>query len=92
LLPSRTDPGAAIVRATSDAVRLVYGVEPILYPSMTASGPMYELCEAQHIPAVTFGTGHVADNVHGTDENIYLDDYFMAMYAMGEIISRFAEE
>jgi acetylornithine deacetylase/succinyl-diaminopimelate desuccinylase-like protein len=50
---------------------------------------MYDLCEAQHIPAITFGAGHAGDNTHGVDENIVLDDYFQAIGAMGEIIRRF---
>jgi acetylornithine deacetylase/succinyl-diaminopimelate desuccinylase-like protein len=87
--PSRTPPEAAIVRATREAVRTVYGVDPVVHPLMTASGPMYELCEAHGVPAVTFGAGHASDNVHGIDENICLDDYFQAMRAMGEIVRRF---
>lgn len=56
---------------------------------MPASGPMYDLCQAQGIPAVTFGAGHASDRVHGTDENIYVEDYFQAIRALGEIIRRF---
>lgn len=89
LRPSRTSPDAAIVRATDVAVRAIYGVEPIIYPLMPASGPMYDLCQAQGIPTVTFGAGHSGDRVHGIDENIYLDDYFQAIRAFGEIIRQF---
>jgi acetylornithine deacetylase/succinyl-diaminopimelate desuccinylase-like protein len=89
LRPSRTAPDAAIARVTQAAVESVYGVAPVVHPMMSASGPMYDLCEAQHIPAITFGAGHAGDNTHGVDENIVLDDYFQAIGAMGEIIRRF---
>jgi acetylornithine deacetylase/succinyl-diaminopimelate desuccinylase-like protein len=92
LRPSRTAPDAAIVRATQAAVEAAYGIAPVVHPMMSASGPMYDLCEAQGIPAVTFGAGHSGDNTHGVDENIVLDDYFQAISAMGEIIRRFGAE
>ncbi len=90
LLPARTDPHADLVRVTREAVQTVYGVEPIIYPTMPASGPMYELCHAQGIPALTFGAGHAGDNVHAANENIYVDDYFQAMQAFGDILWRFS--
>ncbi len=92
LRPSRTAPDAAIVQVTRAAIQHVYGMEPIIHPWMTASGPMYELCESQGVPAVTFGTGHPSDNVHGTDENIIMEDYFQAIRAFGEIVRRFGEQ
>jgi acetylornithine deacetylase/succinyl-diaminopimelate desuccinylase-like protein len=87
---ARTSPDAAIVRAMAAAVRHTYGVEPILYPLMPASGPMYDLCAAHGIPTVTFGAGHAGDNVHGIDENVYLDDYVQAMTAFCDMLPRFA--
>ncbi len=91
LRPARTKPDAAIVQAVQAAVRDVYALEPVVYPVMAASGPMYDLCEAHNIPTVTFGTGHAADNTHGADENIIMEDYFQAIRAIGEIIRRFGE-
>jgi acetylornithine deacetylase/succinyl-diaminopimelate desuccinylase-like protein len=91
LSPSRTAPDALIVQAVRQAVATVYGLEPVLQPTMYASGPMFELCQSQNIPAVTFGAGHPGDNVHGIDENIVLDDYFQAMRGFGEILRRFGE-
>lgn len=88
---ARTSPDTAIVQATRDAIRHTYGIEPILYPFMPASGPMYDLCQAQGTPAVTFGAGHAGDNVHGVDENICIDDYFQALEAFTEIFSRFTD-
>ncbi len=90
IYPARTPSDALIVRATREAVAAIYGLEPILHPLMPASGPMYDLCQARGIPAITFGAGHPADNVHGADENIYLDDYFQAIRGFGEIIRRYA--
>lgn len=90
LHPARTSSKAAIVRAVREAIRATYGDEPITYPLMPASGPMYDLCQAHGTPAVTFGAGHAGDNVHGVDENIYLTDYFQAIQCFGEILQRFA--
>jgi acetylornithine deacetylase/succinyl-diaminopimelate desuccinylase-like protein len=92
LQPARTSPSAPVVLATSAAVRSVYGVDPIVHPSMSASGPMYELCASRGVPAVTYGAGHPGDNVHGTDENIYMDDYFQAIRTMGAIMRNFGEQ
>lgn len=89
LLPGRTPLDAEIVRVTRRAVQKTYGVQPIIYPVIPASGPMYELCHANGIPALTFGTGHAGDNVHAANENIYLDDYFQAIQAFGDIIRYF---
>jgi acetylornithine deacetylase/succinyl-diaminopimelate desuccinylase-like protein len=91
LHPARTAPDAAIVRATIEAVQTVYGVPPVVHPLMAASGPMYDLCEAQGIPAVTFGAGHANDRTHGADENIFLEDYFQAMRTTAVLMRRFAE-
>ncbi len=90
LHPARFSPHTAIARAVRGAVRTVYGVEPVVYPLMPASGPMYDLCQAQGTPAITFGAGHPADNTHGVDENICLTDYFQALRCFGEILHQFA--
>lgn len=90
LHPAQTSPKAAIARIVRDAVYHVYDVEPVIYPLMPASGPMYDLCQAQGTPAITFGAGHAGDNVHGVNENIYLSDYFQAIRCFGEILQRFA--
>ena len=92
LNPARTSPDAAIVRVARAAVQDVYGVAPIVYPLMPASGPMYDVCDRQGTPAVNFGAGYPGDNVHGVDENVRIADYFEAMKCFGEIMTRFAEE
>lgn len=39
--PARSDPQAPIVQAAVEAARAVYGQEPVVYPLMAGSGPMY---------------------------------------------------
>ena len=52
LMPARTDPAAAVVRAAVAAVTGVHGAAPVVQPSSAGSGPMYQLCQAYGIPAV----------------------------------------
>lgn len=91
LHPARSSPNTAIARAVQEAVEISYGIKPVTYPLMPASGPMHTLCQALGTPALTFGAGHAGDNVHGVDENLFLEDYFQAIRCFAEILRRFAD-
>ncbi len=88
---ARTAPDAAIVRAAQKAVQEVYGQEPIIYPLMPASGPMYDLCQAQGTPAVCLGATHPGSSAHGIDENIAIEDYFAMMHTFCHLLREFAQ-
>jgi acetylornithine deacetylase/succinyl-diaminopimelate desuccinylase-like protein len=89
--PARSDLGAAIVRASIEAARATYGLEPIVYPTMAGTGPIYPLCQALGTPVASgAGAGYHGTMVHAPNENVRLADYFSAMRWMGYLIDAFA--
>ena len=90
--PAKSSPDAPVARAAIQAATIVYGQEPVVYPSMAGSGPMYPLSTALGIPAVSgLGVGHAQSRIHAPNENIRLEDYFQAVKFTGEFIRVFSE-
>ncbi len=84
-------PDALVVRAARQAARRVYGAEPVIYPRMAGSGPMYPLSNMLGIPAVLAGITHQGARAHAPNEHIILDDYWLGQRFVGELIKAFAE-
>lgn len=90
---AKSPPVAPIVQAALEAARAIYGQEPVVYPLMAGSGPMYHLSMALGIPAASgVGVGHAQSRIHAPNENIRIDDYIQGIKYIGELIERFAEE
>ena len=90
--PAKSSPDAPVARAAILAATIVYGQEPVVYPSMAGSGPMYPLSTALGIPAVSgLGVGHAQSRIHAPNENIRVEDYFQAVKFTGEFIRVFSE-
>jgi len=90
--PAKSSPHAEVARAAIQAAGIVYGEEPVVYPSMAGSGPMYPLSTALGIPVVSgMGVGHAQSRIHAPNENIRLEDYFQAVKFTGEFIRIFSE-
>lgn len=87
---ARSPLDSAVVRAAIDAAKKVYAAEPIVYPTMAGSGPMYPLCQQSGIPAVSAGCGWHDSRTHAPNESIQLTDYFEGMRFVRELIDRFA--
>jgi len=89
--PAKSSPDASIVRAAVEAARVVYGQDPVVYPSAAGSGPMYPLSQALGIPVVSgVGVGHAQSRIHAPNENIRLSDYFESVKFTGQFIRLFA--
>jgi acetylornithine deacetylase/succinyl-diaminopimelate desuccinylase-like protein len=86
---ARTPSDAPIVKAAIDAVRTVYGQDPVVYPLMAGSGPMYPLTQALGTPAFSAGVGYAGSSTHAPNENIRLKDYFEGIRFVGELIHCF---
>ena len=86
---AKTPSDAPIVKAAIAAVHAVYGQNPVVYPLMAGSGPMYPLTQALGTPAVSAGIGHAGSSVHAPNENIRLKDYFEGIRFVGELIRQF---
>ncbi len=80
---------ALIVKAAISAAKVVYGQNPVVYPLMAGSGPMYPLTQALGTPAFSAGVGYADSNVHAPNENIRLEDYFEGIRFVGELIRQF---
>ncbi len=87
--PARSPITSPVAQAAAAAARQVSGLEPVVYPNMAASGPMYTLCDAFGIPAVGFGVGWTGSNVHAPNENVRLKDYFDGIRLMAAFIEHF---
>lgn len=90
LMPARTDPNAAIVKVALAALEDVHGCAPNVYPSMAGSGPMYQLCQAYGIPAVSTGVGWAHSRNHAPNESIRIADFIEGIKVMGRIYGQFA--
>ena len=90
LYPAKAPLDAPMVKAASAAAQTVYGQEPVIYPLMAGSGPMYPLTQALGIPALAAGVGYAESNLHAPNENVRLEDYFEGIRFVGELIRRFA--
>jgi acetylornithine deacetylase/succinyl-diaminopimelate desuccinylase-like protein len=91
LMPARTDPHAAIVAVVLAALTEVHGVAPNVYPSMAGSGPMYQLCQAHGIPAISTGVGWARSRNHAPNESVRLVDYIQGIKVMGRVFGAFAQ-
>jgi len=86
---AKASPDAPIVKAAIAAAQAVYGQNPVVYPLMAGSGPMYPLTQALGTPAFSAGVGYAGSNVHAPNENIRLEDYFEGIRFVGELIRQF---
>ncbi len=88
--PSRWPPDTEVARASVEACREAYGVEPVVYPLMAGSGPMAQVCDRLGVPATGFGSGHAASANHAPNENIRSADYVDHIRAFGRFLHLFA--
>jgi acetylornithine deacetylase/succinyl-diaminopimelate desuccinylase-like protein len=89
--PGKSDPKAEVVQAAISAARQVYREhEPVVYPLMAGTGPVWPVAIAHGTPMVGFGTSYPGGRIHAPNENIRLADYFLAMRMMGRFIANFS--
>ncbi|MFC1976501.1 M20/M25/M40 family metallo-hydrolase, partial [Chloroflexota bacterium] len=89
--PGKSDPRAEVVQAAISAARQVYReYEPVVYPLMAGTGPVWPVAIAHSTPMVGFGTSYPGGRIHAPNENIRLVDYFQAMRMMGRFIADFS--
>lgn len=90
---AKSPPDAPIVQAALEAARTIYGQEPVVYPNLAGSGPMYHLTTALGIPVASgVGVSHAQSRIHAPNENIKIADYIQGIKYIGELIERFAGE
>lgn len=80
---SINDPFAVAVIET---IKEVEGHDPIIWPMVGGSGPMYLF---EGVPCISIGCGHANSNAHAPNENIFIDDFVIGMKTIAKLIHRF---
>jgi acetylornithine deacetylase/succinyl-diaminopimelate desuccinylase-like protein len=71
--PARISVNEQISKASIEAARKVYGVAPIVYPTVTGSAPNYVFVRNLNTPAIGTGCGDPNSNAHAPNESITVD-------------------
>ncbi len=79
----KTNPFAQTIIQT---FRDVYKHEPIVWPLVGGSGPMYLF---ENVPCVSIGTGHPDGNAHAPNENLVIEDWIQGMKTIATLIHTF---
>jgi acetylornithine deacetylase/succinyl-diaminopimelate desuccinylase-like protein len=87
--PARTPVNDPFVAQMSDAVREVYGAEPILVPNMAGTGPLYPFVTTLGLPTADCGIGYPDAAIHAPNENIRLEDFRKGTKAIAALLGRF---
>lgn len=89
--PARTALDDRLVQASSAVARSLYGLDPIIYPMIPGTGPMYALCQKWGIPSCAApGVSHPAANIHAPNENIFIEDYVETIKGIGLLMAEYA--
>ncbi|MCX8168655.1 MAG: M20/M25/M40 family metallo-hydrolase [Candidatus Methanomethylicia archaeon] len=86
---AKTDPKSEIVSIGLKSAREIYGLEPIVYPISSGSGPMYLFVNKLKIPMISIGVGYHESNTHSPNENIRLEDFKLGIKQIIRIIDMF---
>jgi acetylornithine deacetylase/succinyl-diaminopimelate desuccinylase-like protein len=87
--PARSDPASAVAQTVIGCVREMYG-EPVLWPFMPATGPIYPIVADLGVPTVLpVGVGRPDNRIHAPNENIHADDYLNTIRLMCRVWERF---
>ncbi len=70
-----TKSDAEIVKASVEAAKEAYNIEPQLLPMAAGSGPIYIFTNMAKTPMTGAGVGYYASKVHAPNENIRIEDF-----------------
>ena len=90
--PYRTGVGSDWAGLVIDAARDSYGSEPVVYPTMAGSGPMYDFGATLGIPVASAGIDHPSHKIHAPNENIRVADFVKGAQHIALIMQRFSAE
>lgn len=88
--PYRTGVGSQWAGLVIDAARDAYGPEPVVYPTMAGSGPMYDFGATLGIPVASAGIDHPSHRIHAPNENIRVQDFLLGAKHLALIMARFS--
>ena len=90
--PARTPVTDPFVAVMKEAVREVYGAEPVIVPTMAGTGPLYPFIATLGLPTADCGIGYPDAHIHAPDENIRTEDFRRGTKAIAALLGRFGEE
>lgn len=90
--PYRTGVGSQWADLVIESARDSYGAEPVVYPTMAGSGPMYDFGATLGIPVASAGIDHPSHKIHAPNENIRVEDFVKGAKHIALIMRRFSAE
>jgi len=88
--PARTPMDHPFVEVVREAARQVYGVEPLVNPTIAGTGPLHPFIHTLGLPTADCGVGYPESRIHAPDENIRLADFVRGAQHVAAILERFA--
>lgn len=90
--PARTPVTDPLVQVMREALRPVYGDEPVVTPAMAGTGPLYPFVTTLGLPTADCGIGYPDAAIHAPNENIRLEDFHKGTKAIASLLERFGSE
>lgn len=90
--PARTPLHHPLVQLVARTARQVYKTEPVVEPTMAASGPMYLFINELKLPTVSTGVGYAHSTTHAPNENIRVHDYLQGIDHIILIMQEYAQQ
>lgn len=87
---ARTPVTAPFVGVVREAGREVYGIDPLIVPTMAGTGPLHPFVHILGVESADCGVGYPESRIHAPDENIRLDDLRRNIHHVARVIERFA--
>ncbi len=84
---ARTPMDEPFVPGLVSAIRVASGAEPLVFPTLGGSLPLYLFTDRLHEPAVIVPVANYDDNQHGADENLRLGNLWYAVDLFGALLT-----
>jgi acetylornithine deacetylase/succinyl-diaminopimelate desuccinylase-like protein len=89
--PARTPVTDPLVQVMLDALKPVYGADPVITPTMAGTGPLYPFVATLGLPTADCGIGYPDAKIHAPNENIRLEDFRKGTKAVAALLGRFGQ-
>ncbi|MDP2952403.1 MAG: M20/M25/M40 family metallo-hydrolase, partial [Chloroflexota bacterium] len=86
--PARTPLDHPFVKLVVEGAREVYGLEPVVSPTMAGTGPLFPFTEVLGLPVASAGVEYPDCRIHAPDEHIRVDDFLHGVKHIAAIMER----
>ena len=90
--PFSTDINNPLAKAVLNSVEKIYDAPPVVYKNQPGTSPLYIACNTLNAPAVIFGAGHDASQIHAPNENMYIKDFINCAKLTATVLETFSKE